>query len=73
MGWKGKHVKGHQDDNTPYKELPIQAQANVDVDELAKEELRREREINEETRVKGQTWRLQDESNQTEGWYTKTI
>lgn len=59
--WEGKHVKGHQDDETPYDELPILAQANVDVDELAKEELRRQREINDQTRVEGQTWRLYDE------------
>ena len=58
--WEGKHVKGHQDDDTLYEELPILAQANVDVDELAKEELRRQREINDQIRIEGQTWRLYD-------------
>eukprot|EP00957_Ditylum_brightwellii_P069741 5296209-Ditylum_brightwellii.AAC.1 len=30
-----EHVKGHQDKDKPYKELPLQAQLNVDMDILA--------------------------------------
>eukprot|EP00957_Ditylum_brightwellii_P211782 15366595-Ditylum_brightwellii.AAC.1 len=30
-----KHVKGHQDDDAPYKELDLPAQLNIDVDFLA--------------------------------------
>jgi hypothetical protein len=30
-----KHVKGHQDNNTPYEELPFLAQLNVDADKYA--------------------------------------
>ena len=29
------HIKGHQDRKTPYKELPLRAQLNVDADKLA--------------------------------------
>ena len=38
--WKHRHVKGHQDDSVPYDELDVISQANVDVDNLAKIELR---------------------------------
>ncbi|GFH50526.1 predicted protein [Chaetoceros tenuissimus] len=34
-----------------------------DVDKLAKEELRRQREINDQIGIEGQTWRLYDEKN----------
>jgi len=33
------HIKGHQDDDTPYERLPIRAQLNVDADRLAAEYL----------------------------------
>jgi hypothetical protein len=33
-------VKGHQDDNTPYDDLPLLAQLNVDCDTAAKKHLR---------------------------------
>ena len=31
------HVKGHQDNDTPYEELPLRAQLNVDADQLAED------------------------------------
>jgi hypothetical protein len=34
------HVKGHQDDKTPYRNLPLPAQLNCDADSLATTELR---------------------------------
>jgi hypothetical protein len=34
------HVKGHQDDKTPYVKLPLPAQLNCDADKLATTELR---------------------------------
>jgi hypothetical protein len=34
------HVKGHQDDKTPYANLPLPAQLNCDADKLATTELR---------------------------------
>ena len=37
--WKKKHVKGHQDKTTPYNDLDVISQANIDVDRLAKLEL----------------------------------
>jgi len=33
--WKGQHIKGHQDTTTPYDELDIIAQGNVDADHYA--------------------------------------
>jgi hypothetical protein len=33
-------IKGHQDEDTPYDELPLQAQLNCDADALAEEYLR---------------------------------
>ncbi len=32
-----KHVKGHQDDTTPYRDLSLEAKLNVDADEEAGE------------------------------------
>ena len=37
--WTMQHVKGHQDNKKKYKELSIEAQANVHADLLAKQEL----------------------------------
>ena len=56
--WSHKHVKGHQDTNTPYNDLGMISQANVDIDLLAKIELRRNREIDESKVLPGQCWRL---------------
>ena len=56
--WKHRHVKGHQDDSVPYDELDVISQANVDVDNLAKIELRRDRQVREESVLLGQCWRL---------------
>lgn len=35
--WRGVHVKGHQDDNTPFELLPHPSQLNIMVDHMAKE------------------------------------
>jgi hypothetical protein len=35
--WSAKHIKGHQDDSIPYKELDRPGQLNVIVDQIAKD------------------------------------
>ena len=58
LKWKHKHVKGHQDNGTLYKDLGIISQANVDVDLLAKLELQRDRPVDDTNVLQGQCWRL---------------
>ncbi len=48
-----KHVKGHQDVDTPYNKLPLLAQLNVDADELASQFMREHPRIT--SRVPGLT------------------
>ena len=62
--WKNKHIKGHQDNNTPYADLDIISQANVNVDTLAKIELQRNREVDDHQVLPGQCWKL---LNSTDG------
>ena len=61
--WKHRHVKGHQDNTVPYDQLSIIAQANVDVDELAKTELQRNRQVDDSAVLQGQCWRLKQIDN----------
>jgi hypothetical protein len=58
LTWRHKHVKGHQDNDIKYEELDIVSQANVDVDNLAKIELERNRAIDDTQVLLGQCWRL---------------
>ena len=62
--WKSKHVKGHQDRTTLYKDLDVVSQANVDVDELAKIELQRFRDIDEDQVLEGQCWQVKNMMNE---------
>ena len=61
--WKNKHVKGHQDNGTEYKDLDIISQANVDVDLLAKIEWQHNREVHDSYVLKGQCWQLKNKTN----------
>ena len=61
--WKHRHVKGHQDSAVPYDQLSIIAQANVDVDRLAKLELQRNRQVEDSVVLQGQCWRLKHNGN----------
>ncbi|GFH61757.1 hypothetical protein CTEN210_18233 [Chaetoceros tenuissimus] len=58
LKWTKKHVKGHQDKKIPYDKLDVMAQANVDVDKMAKEELRRNIQVTQERILKGQSWKI---------------
>jgi hypothetical protein len=63
IDWSHRHVKGHQDLTIPYAQLSVIAQANVDVDELAKMELQQNRKISCDSILKGQCWQLNQVDN----------
>ena len=54
LGWRSKHVKGHQDITSKYEDLNAIFQANVDVDLLAKDELQLNREVDDKQVLPGQ-------------------
>ena len=56
--WTCKHVKGHQDSKMKFEDLDEWGQANVIADQLAKEELRRNRPILQGPLLEGQAWQL---------------
>ena len=61
--WKHKHVKGHQDTNTPYSGLDVISQANIDIDGLVKEEWKWLRYVNDTQVLPGQCWRIKNNDN----------
>ena len=61
--WRHEHVKGHQDDNTTYKNLDLLSQANVDLNKLAKIELRRNRPVDDTQVLPGQCWQIRNRDN----------
>lgn len=71
LRWIKKHVKGHQDRKIKYEDLDVIAQANVDVDKLAKIELRRNIHIQENGILLGQSWKLYSKNQRT--WITGNI
>ena len=52
--WKHMYIKGHQNDRTPYDDLDIVSQANVDVDLLVKQELSINRPVDDSLVLPGQ-------------------
>jgi hypothetical protein len=56
--WEGQYIiKGHQDNAIKFKDLSVEAQANVIADKKAKEELRRGITPLENNNKKGQPWK----------------
>ena len=71
--WKGVHVKGYQDDNTPYEDLDKKvSQGNVDADILAEEEQLLGRNI-DNRRIPGQPWKLMCDGKEVSGNYERRI
>jgi hypothetical protein len=54
--WESQHIKGHQDDAKNFKELTLEAQANVIADKKAKEELKDDNIPMATQYVPGQPW-----------------
>ncbi len=58
MCWKGKHIKGHQDDSVPFKELDRPSQLNVIVDQMAKNHLSDTAMLYNDDTVRSTAWTI---------------
>jgi hypothetical protein len=56
--WSAEHIKGHQDENTPYEELDRPGQLNVIVDQIAKDFLAQAMQEPRRYDVRSNSWIL---------------